>query len=82
MNLYEYTGMDEVEQCEELWFNGVQVAEREESEFNIALYQIHNFYIELFYDKAHKQLHRLRPFCNTNSLDTYLNNLNISALWS
>ncbi len=80
MNFYEYTGMEEIEQYEELWFNGVQVAQREEPEFDIDLYQIHNFYIELFYDKADKKLHRLRPFCNTNSLDSYLCNFNIDAL--
>jgi len=48
MTLYEFNAMDEMEQAEAVW-DGVYIADREDIEHRILLYQLDNFYVEVFY---------------------------------
>ncbi len=50
MTLYEFIALDEAEQSEAIW-DAVQIAEREDSEHRIKLFQIDSFYIEVFVNK-------------------------------
>lgn len=74
MALYEFNALDETEQHEQLWEYGVHIGEREADEYKIVLYQIHSFYVELFYYMEHNVLKKLKSFSDTELLDVYLIN--------
>jgi hypothetical protein len=48
MTLYQFKAMDEMEQAEAVW-DGVFIADREDEEHKILLYQIDAFYVEVYY---------------------------------
>jgi hypothetical protein len=79
MTLYEFNQLDEMEQAEALW-NGVFIADREDDEHKILLYQIDGFYVEVFYHKEYNVIRRFRSFSSTNPLDPYLDKIDIQAL--
>jgi hypothetical protein len=80
MTLYEYRALDELEQTEALWEHGVHIGEREEGEYKVVLYQIFEFYIEVFYHIEHNVIHRYKAFSNTELLDAYLDKYNLKDL--
>ena len=52
MNIYDSIQMNEVEQAEAVW-SGVHIADREDDEHRILLYQINSFYVEVYYHKEY-----------------------------
>ena len=77
MTLYEFNELDEMEQIEAIW-DGVFVADREDNEHEILLYQIDAFYVEVFYHKAYNVIRKFRSFSSTDQLDTYLNKIDLA----
>ncbi|MDQ3842825.1 MAG: hypothetical protein M3342_02250 [Bacteroidota bacterium] len=76
MTLYDFIALDEQEQAEAVW-NGVFIADREDQEHRILLYQIDSFYIEVYYHKEYNVIRRFRPFSSTDQLQPYLEQINI-----
>ena len=66
--------MDEMEQAEAVW-GGVLIANREDEEHKILLYQIDAFYVEVFYHKQYNVIRKFRPFSSTEQLAPYLHNM-------
>lgn len=48
MTIKQFRELDEMEQHEAMWDNGVMVGDRLEGEHRIVLYQIFDFYLELY----------------------------------
>ncbi len=65
MTFYEFNQLDEMEQAEAVW-DGVFIANREDSEHKILLYQIDAFYVEVYYHKEYNVIRRFRSFSSTN----------------
>ena len=80
MTLYQFNALDETEQHEAVWNDGVMVGDRMEGEDRIVLYQLFSFYVELFYHTEYNVLRRLRSFCDTDLLDGYIDQFNLSSL--
>ena len=78
MTLYEFNALDETEQHEVVWNDGVMVGDRMEGEHRIVLYQIFSFYVELFYHTEYNVLRRLRSFSSTECLDAYIDQFKIN----
>jgi len=72
MTIEEFYDLDELEQHEELWDHGVQIGERLEGHFKVILYQIHSFYIELYYHIEYNCIRKLYAFDDTDELHYYL----------
>lgn len=81
MNLEEFTSLKEVEKTMTVQQEGVQIGDRFEPEFFIALYQLEGFYVELFYHHTKKTVVYARSFTSTNGLKPYLDNINLEGLW-
>ncbi len=75
MTLYQYNALDECEQHEAIWDNGVHIGERIEGEYKIILYQLFSFYVELRYHMEQNVLKGLRSFNNTELLMPYISTL-------
>jgi hypothetical protein len=74
MTLYQFVAMDEMEQAEAIW-DDVFIADREDEEHKILLYQIDAFYVEVYYHKEYNVIRKFRPFSSTEQLAPYLDNI-------
>ncbi|HLP37013.1 hypothetical protein [Lacibacter sp.] len=79
MTLYQFNNLDEMEQLEAIWDNGVQVAEREDDVNRYKLYQIDAFYVEEEWHKEYKVRRAFRSFASTDAemLQPYLDRIDI-----
>ena len=80
MTLYEFIKMEESEQAEAVW-NGVFVADREDEEHRILLYQIESFYVEVYYHKKHNAIISFSSFSSIEKLDAYLDKIPLSDIF-
>jgi hypothetical protein len=78
MTLYEFNALDEMEQAEAVW-EGVFIADRQDNEHRILLYQIDSFYVEAYYHIEHNVLRRFRSFSSTTQLEPYLNQIDLTG---
>lgn len=70
MTLYQFNALDEMEEQEAIW-EGVQIAEREDEEHKISLYQIDSFYVEVFYHRIYNVIRKYRSFAAIDQLAPY-----------
>ena len=77
MTLNHFHKLDEMEQVEVLWEFGVQIADRDEGEHKLILYQIDAFYVEVWYHKEYDVVRKYRAFSSMDILEPYLDKLNI-----
>ena len=80
MTLYEYNQLDELEQHETLWDNGVMIGGRKDDEHNVVLYQVFSFYVELYYHREYNVIRRLRSFSDTECLDAYIKDFTLPEI--
>jgi hypothetical protein len=79
MTIYEFLALDEIEQAEAVWA-GVMIADRIEGEHRLILYQLDSFYIEIWYNMEDNEIQKVRSFENTEQLQPYLSQIDISVL--
>lgn len=78
MTLHQFHELDEMEQVEALWEHGVLIADRDEGEYKLILYQIDAFYVEVWYHKQYNVVRKYRPFSSIEILGPYLDQLNVN----
>lgn len=81
MTLEEFACLKEVDKPLMVQQKGVQISDRFEPEFFIALYQLESFYVELFYHHQTNKVVYARSFTSTNGLKPYLDNIDLNGLW-
>ncbi len=79
MTLYQFNALDEMEQQEAVW-SGTHIGERFDQEHSILLYQIDNFYVEVFYHREHNVIRRFRSFSSVTQLEPYLKKIDIKGI--
>jgi hypothetical protein len=79
MTLFKFRTLDENGKQEAI-FNGVHIAERADDEHWILLYQLDNFYVEVYYHQTKKVIVKYTPFKATERLSPYLRQIDISHL--
>ena len=79
MTLYSYKLSSKAEKAICLWQNGVFIADRKDGNYLILLYQLHNFYVEIWYLNNVNKIDRTRTFSSTEPLKPYLDQIDISA---
>ena len=60
--------------------NGVHVASRPGFFCRIALFQVEDYYVEVFYNKKTKEVGRIKTFHGTDLLQPYLKQIDISGI--
>lgn len=80
MKVKDFNLMDEVAQAEILLEHGVLLAERAYKEFKIVLYQVHEFYVEVYFHKTYEMIQGFRGFESIHHLDPYLAEIDIREL--
>jgi hypothetical protein len=80
MKLSEFNLLDEIKQAEVLLQFGALIAERVYKNFTIFLYQVNQFYVEVYYHNTFNMIQGFRGFESTNALEPYLEDIDITSL--
>ena len=80
MNVFDFHRLSEKQQLDTLENSGVFVAERGGPFYNIKLYQVEGFYVELFVHTHFNVVVNINCFTNTDCLDPYLESIDLDSL--
>src|SRR6476620_789908 len=81
MHFLEFLRLREDDQLETLWYNGEQIGRRKDGEFLILLYQVEGFYVEVFYHTKKKLITKYVSFEDTDRLDPYISQMDLSLVY-
>jgi len=71
MTLFEFIGLDINQQAEYVW-QGKHVDTRHEGDFEILLYNVGDFYAEVFYDNNIREITHIKGFKAISNLAPYI----------
>lgn len=77
MTLYQFNALDELQQADVIWEQGVFLGSRTEEPYEYILYQIDGFYVELHCHTKQNSIKRARVFSNPDHLQPYLEEMTI-----
>lgn len=80
MTLAKFASLGKQEQIGVIKREGSFLFIRQEAGIDVVLYQIRNFYAEVYFETHNKKKMRIISFDDTASLDIYLQDINISEL--
>ena len=81
MTLDDFTRLNESRQAEVLLSRGAFVAERLYKNFTIFLYQVDDFYVEVYHNISFNVMQGMRCFKDDEALQPYLDSIDISCLY-
>jgi len=81
MTISEYNKLSQEMQFEELYNNGVHISDRADDEYCIILFQLYDFYVELYFHIEHNSLKKVVIFNNADFLKPYLELIDLSELF-
>jgi hypothetical protein len=80
MTLQHFRALSQDKQYKKLLLSGEFLTSRDTDENCILLFQLGNFYVELFFDKECEEIIYSRSFKNTDKLNPYLEKIDISGI--
>jgi len=81
MTVTEFTLLDETSQAKTLLERGIFLTERMYKNFSILLYQIDDFYVEVYHNIRYNVLQGMRSFQDDEALQPFLESIDISCLY-
>ncbi|HEV3224544.1 MAG TPA: hypothetical protein VGZ90_16810 [Puia sp.] len=81
MHISEFNFMDGMAKTQVLATEGVFLAERNEGCFRISLYQVNDFYVEIYYHKTRCFYICIRSFADVGELYPYFQDIDISEVY-
>lgn len=78
MTIYEFNVLTDDEKAALLWNEGLFVTDKPGDP--VLLYQLCNFYVEVYYEGKENKILKLRSFRSIEQLEAYLNIVDISAV--
>ena len=82
MTIQDFELMNGIEKMQAIAELGVFLAKRMEGCYSISLYQIEDFYIEIYFHSTQFLYISARTFTNTAELNVYLDQIDISSVFS
>lgn len=80
MTITHFSSLSLVSQLELLYNEGVHLAKRKSNNNLVILYQFGKWYVEIFYEKYRREVSHTRCTDDTDILDPYLEEIDISAI--
>ena len=81
MTIDDFNYMDSISKTELLTMRGVFLGTRKDGCFRISLYQVDQFYVELYYHISQKCYIGIRSFDEVGDLGPYLEEIDISDVY-
>ena len=82
MTIDDFNCMDSLAKTEWLTMEGIFLGTRKDGCFRISLYQVDQFYVELYYHISQKCYISIRSFAEVGDLGPYLDDIDISEIYS
>lgn len=79
MTLYQFNLLNDNQKAEIVW-NSVCIGGREVGNHRILLYQVHSFYVEIYYNHTCNKIEKIRSFSSIDQLRPYLDKINITGI--
>jgi len=79
MTIYEFIELSTEEQVNTIW-QGTFIGNRNYKGFNVVLYSIENFFVEVFYNQTENAITQIRPFRSQTRLNPYIDAINLNEL--
>jgi hypothetical protein len=79
MDIYQFIELSTEEQVSNVW-RGTFIANRNYKGFNVVLYSIDNFFVEVFYNQTENAITQIRPFRSQTRLMPYINSIDLTQL--
>ena len=73
--------LNEATQTDVIWENGVYLDRRKEGFYNVLLFQLGDFYTEIFYHAHFNVIIKIRSFSDTDLLAPYLDKIKLHGLF-
>lgn len=80
MTLFKFRLLDESEQVDLLYKDGLYIGKRKDDRKTVVLYQLEGFYIEIHYRKYRQSITHLHCFTTTEPLIPYLELVDVEEL--
>jgi hypothetical protein len=80
LSLTEFIDLSQQLQFEALHKHGVYVGKRKAGEQTIVLFQLHDFYVEVYYKQYRRTIDHIVTSNSTDILQPYLNQINVRDL--
>lgn len=80
MTINQFDVLTEEQQGNVLWEKGVHIATKETLDHTLAIYQIDNFYVEVYYDWSSNYVKRFRSFDSPSRLQSYLEGIETTEI--
>ena len=80
MDFYQFNHCDIPGRASLIWEHGIFIEFRDQQEFRIILYDMGNFYAELWYDSDMNHVQLARGFKSINCLEPYLAEISLQDL--
>ncbi len=80
MNQSEFNQLETQQQINLLYIEGVYLGKRKPGPRTILLYQVEEFYIEIFYIRHRLNIDRIVISVSTDILEPYLEHLNVAEI--
>lgn len=81
MTLYDFIALDDEAKANSVW-DGIHLENRFDGEFDVMLYDLGGFYVEVYYNSEINQIVRLRPFSKVSNVEPYLKTISINEVQS
>ena len=81
MDIRDFNFMDGMAKTEVLATKGVFLAERNDGCFRISLYQVNDFYVEIYYHKTRYFYLCIRSFEDVSEIFPYLEEIDITEIY-
>lgn len=81
MTSAEFSLLDEARQTEILLEKGIFITERLYKNFTIFLYQVDQFYVEIYHNLNYNVIQGMRSFEDQEALEPFLQSIDISCLY-
>jgi hypothetical protein len=81
MNIEDFNFLDALAKTELISMDGIFLAERCEGCFRISLYQVQNFYVEIYYHTTRYFYVCIRSFDDDGEIAPYLSGIDISEIY-
>lgn len=80
MTLQQFRSCSKYVQQQMIKHQGVFLLERRSMDWNILLFQIDSFYVEVYYDRSTQKADLLKSFDDVDQLEPYLRKIDVLAL--
>ncbi len=80
-SLEEFQNMPLEEQLQSLWFDGTALAYDHENEYKLVLFELHHYFIEVWFYGKTSQFYKMQTYQDLSRLDRFINLIDLKKLF-